>query len=194
MINPQPPRARKEGALVNRDFVDALVGQWEAELPNVDFLPLSIFARLARYTRLSGRTVYENVGRFSLNETQFNMLAALHRVGEPYCLTPKELSTSMLLTSGAMTYVIDQMESTGNVERLSDMQDRRSSHIRLTSQGKSLIEDAIRAHLRVCAELLSPLSERKQRQLTGLLRELLLVVDEEQEAKLRQPAGTRKAS
>lgn len=162
---------------MTHDFVDGLLLQWQTEMPTVDFLPLGVFARLARYTSLTSRNIYANIDDFHLNETHFNMLAALRRVGAPYRMSPKELASAMLLTSGAMTYVIDQMEQAGNVKRLSDRHDRRRSHIMLTAAGKRRIEQALEAHLRMCERLLAPLAPKRRAQLTELLRELLLVVD-----------------
>jgi DNA-binding MarR family transcriptional regulator len=162
---------------VNEDFVDVLVGQWEAELPGESFAALGVVSRLARYIRLANRLTSVNLEKFGLLETQFNLLCALRRAGKPYQLSPKELAGSMLITSGAITYVTDQMEKAGYVERLPDRRDRRALLVRLTSEGKKLVEEAMLSHLQLCRELLDPLNKTQQRGLIDALRALLLAVD-----------------
>lgn len=162
----------------NRDFVDALLDQWEQELPGERFEALGVFSRLTRFSRLSARMIYANIDRFNLNETQFNLLCALHRAGDPYQLNPKALSSSMLVTSGAITHVIDQMEAAGNVERLPDPQDRRGLLIRLTPAGRERIEEAIQSHQALCVELLAPLGAAGQKRFTDALRTLLIAIDD----------------
>jgi DNA-binding MarR family transcriptional regulator len=163
---------------VTPDFVDAILAQWAAQLPGEDFEALGVFSRLTRYGRLAGKVIYGNLEQFGLNETQFNMLAALVRSGPPYRLTPKELSVTMLVTSGAVTYVIDQMETAGNVVRLEHAQDRRSSPIELTPAGKQKIEDAAKSHQAVCEQLLAPLTGQQFGDLVATLRVLLVSVDD----------------
>lgn len=164
--------------MADRDFVDALLDQWERELPGERFEELGVFSRLSRYVRLVSKAIYANMERYELNESQFNMLCALHRAGDPYQLNPTALSTSMLVTSGGITYVIDQMEAAGNVARLPDPHDRRGLLIRLTPEGRTLIESAIRSHQQICAELLAPLGSARQDDLTDTLRILLLAVED----------------
>ena len=160
------------------DFVDAILAQWAAQLPGEDFQALGVFSRLTRYGRLASKVIYGNLEQFGLNETQFNMLAALVRSGPPYRLTPKELSATMLVTSGAVTYVIDQMETAGNVVRLEHSQDRRSSPIQLTPAGKRKIEDAAKSHQAVCKRLLEPLTDQQFGDFVATLRTLLVSVDD----------------
>ena len=163
---------------MSRDFVDVLLDQWEAELPGERFEELGVFSRLTRYARLAARTIYANLEQYGLNETQFNLLCALHRAGDPYELSPKELSASMLVTSGAITYVIDQMEDAGNVERFPDPVDRRGLIVQLTSNGRKRIGEAILSHQQVCKELLAPLGPGRQKRLTDALRTLLVAIDD----------------
>ncbi|WP_033294084.1 MarR family winged helix-turn-helix transcriptional regulator [Amycolatopsis jejuensis] len=163
---------------MSSDFVDALIGQWETELPEEHFESFSVVSRIARYLRLVNRQTNANLERFGFQETQFNLLCALRRAGAPHQLSPKELATSMLVTSGAITYVIDQMESAGCVERIPDPRDRRALLVRLTGEGTKRVEEAMRAHLQLCDELLAPLDATGRRDLTDALRALLIGIDD----------------
>jgi DNA-binding MarR family transcriptional regulator len=159
------------------DFVDRLVAQWESEVPGIDVEGLMVFSRLARIGDLAAQRMGRNLAEYSLNETKFNMLSALRRAGSPYRLPPKELAKAMLLTSGAITYVIDSLEKAGYVARRTQEGDRRMLQIELTPEGKTLIEQAMRKHLELCAEILRPLTPRQRDDLVAGLRRLLLVLD-----------------
>ena len=160
------------------DFVDQLLTQWNAELPGLDFTGLGVFARLARFSHIAGKRIYKNLEPFGLNETQFNTLAALHRAGPPYQLSPKQLAKAMLLTPGAITYVIDQLENAGSVSRLATSADRRKFIIELTPEGKDRIKAAVEAHLAMCGMLLAPLEPAELATFINTLRRLLISVDD----------------
>lgn len=163
---------------MSADFVDIVLERWQEELPEGDFEPLGVISRITRYLRLASRHTNANLEKFGLQETQFNMLCALRRAGAPYQLSPKELLTSMLITSGAITYVIDQMQDAGYVTREPDPRDRRALLVRLTDAGKERVEEAMLAHLRVCDELLGPLDDAQRRGLRDALRLLLAAIED----------------
>ncbi len=163
----------------SRDFVDHLIEQWEIELPGLEYDGLAVFARLARFTQLASRRIYQGLEEFELTESQVNMLAALYRSGAPYRLSPTELSTAMLLTPGTITYVIDQMVDAKNVVRRSDPTDRRKVIIELTESGSRRVQSAMRSHVSTCLDLLRALSDPQRRVFIDSLRMLLLSVDEQ---------------
>lgn len=160
------------------DFVDHLVEQWERAMPGLQYDGLAVFARLARFTSLASRQIYQTLAGFELTESQVNLLAALYRSGVPHRLSPTELSTSMLLTPGAITHVIDQMEAAGNVIRRADPNDRRKVIIELTPGGSERVQAAMRAHLTTSLLLLDALSNKQRAAFIGSLRLLLLSIDE----------------
>ena len=49
--------------------------------------------------------------RFGLSGGEFDVLAALRRAGEPYRLTPGELSRSTMVSTGGMTKRLDRLEA-----------------------------------------------------------------------------------
>ena len=58
-----------------------------------------------------------------VSATEFNVILLLVELGN---LTPKQLGHDLGLTAGAMTAVIDRLESTGRVSRIPNPRDRRS--------------------------------------------------------------------
>lgn len=104
------------------------------------------------------------------------MLATLRRSGAPYCLSPTELFSMLMVTSGTMTHRLKRLETRGWVERVPNDQDARSTLVRLTDDGLALIERVVEAHVVNEHALLSALSadalHELDLQLVDLLRAL----------------------
>jgi DNA-binding MarR family transcriptional regulator len=78
----------------------------------------------------------------------------------------------MMLSSGATTYRIDLLEKRGLLIRMPDPADRRGTLVRLTDEGKELIDKVVEAHLKLEGELLAVLVEQQREQLAKLLGQL----------------------
>lgn len=70
-----------------------------------------------------------------LTSTEFRAIA---RIGENVQLTPKSLSKSLDLTSGAVTSVTDRLVALDLIERVPHPDDRRSVLLQLTSKGADI--------------------------------------------------------
>jgi DNA-binding MarR family transcriptional regulator len=77
------------------------------------------------------------------------------------------------VTSGTMTNRVDRLSARGLVERYPDPDDRRGVIVRLTSEGKSAVDDAFTALIDAERALLEALPERERKKLASLLRGLL---------------------
>lgn len=157
----------------DRDFVDALTEQWAEERPELETRDLAIDARIMRLHRILRGRADAAVADTELNPRELNVLAALRRSGAPHCLTPSELSRSLLLSSGAMTNRIDRLEERGLVERLPEPGDRRKVRVRLTDAGVDLIDHAMDTHVASLADAFDVLEPAEREQLGALLRRVL---------------------
>ena len=99
------------------------------------------------------------------------------RAGKPYELTAGALVTQTMVTTGAITNRIDRLAEQGFVER-AQADDRRKVIVRLTKKGLELVDEVVVAHLATEREILSPLTRAQQREITGMLRALLLGLDD----------------
>ncbi len=81
--------------------------------------------------------------QFELNPGEFNTLASLRKVGAPYTLTPSEICQANLVSSGGMTKVLNSLEKRGYISREQNSSDLRSRLVKLTPDGKKLIEKAL---------------------------------------------------
>ncbi|MFD6916149.1 MarR family winged helix-turn-helix transcriptional regulator [Streptomyces virginiae] len=159
------------------DAVDAIVGQWTAERPDLGagLWPVEVVARIQRMTRVIDKQQKAFAAEHDLEVGELDILFTLCRSGPPYALTAGALIPAAMVTSGAITNRIDRMEAKGLVERVRDGRDRRTVRIRLTEQSLALTQLMITEHLRGYAELLAPLDPTTCATMAQALRTLLEV-------------------
>ncbi|MEZ0064364.1 DNA-binding MarR family transcriptional regulator [Streptacidiphilus sp. MAP12-20] len=114
---------------------------------------------------------------YGISRGEFDVLATLRRAGEPYTLSPRELTAMLMLTSGGMTGRLDKLEKRGLVRRSPDPHDRRGLKVSLTPEGLELIDRAVTGGVEVQRRGTTQLTPDQIEQLNGLLRQLLAGVD-----------------
>ncbi|MEV4518323.1 MarR family transcriptional regulator [Dactylosporangium sp. NPDC049525] len=159
------------------DDVDRIVQQWARERPDLETDAMAVFGRIYRLARVVGDRQERVYGALGINRGEFDVLATLRRAGEPFQLSPKALTASLMLTSGGMTGRLDRLERAGLVARSPDPADRRGLVITLTAAGLALIDEAVTVGLDAQREVLDRLPEPRRRQLATLLRELLAAAE-----------------
>lgn len=167
----------------NADEVDQLIEAWHRERPDLDVSPLQVLSRITRIARHLDIARREAFALHDLELGEFDVLAALRRSGEPYALTPSQLVTATLVTSGTMTNRIDRLVQKGLVNRSPDPQDGRGVLVELTQLGKSTVDQALTELLNRERELLQSASVADLATLTDSLRNLVLPLDQ----KINQP-------
>ena len=159
------------------DEVDRLVAAWRRERPDLDVEPLEVLSRISRLARHLDRARRIAFAEHSLEPWEFDVLTALRRAGDPYQLSPGQLLTQTLVTSGTMTNRIDRLAGKGLVQRLPDPGDRRGVLVRLTVAGQDLADQALAGLLAHERALLAELSAAQRGELAGLLRQLVAPFD-----------------
>ena len=159
------------------DEVDRLVAAWRRERPDLDVEPLEVLSRISRLARHLDRARRTAFAEHSLESWEFDVLTALRRAGAPYQLSPGQLLTQTLVTSGTMTNRIDRLAGKGLVQRLPDPGDRRGVLVRLTVDGQDLADRALAGLLARERALLAELSAGQRGELAGLLRQLVAPFD-----------------
>ncbi|MFF4499928.1 MarR family winged helix-turn-helix transcriptional regulator [Streptomyces sp. NPDC001401] len=156
-----------------KDPVDAIIEQWAAVRPDLDTRAMEVFGRIFRLSRAMGDRMERAYAPYGISRGEFDALATLRRSGEPYTLSPRQLSATLMLTTGGMTGRLDKLERAGLLRRSPDPHDRRGLQVTLTEKGLNIVDEAVAAGLTAEAEALSALSEKESGQLAGLLRQLL---------------------
>ncbi|WP_329385499.1 MarR family transcriptional regulator [Streptomyces sp. NBC_01351] len=156
-----------------KDAVDAITAQWHVVRPDLNTDPMAVFGRIYRIARTMGDEMERAYARFGISRGEFDVVATLRRSGEPYTLSPRQLSATLMLTTGGMTGRLDKLEKAGLLCRKPDPHDRRGLQVTITDRGLALIDEAVTAGLEVQRTALTGLSEEEVEVLTGLLRKLL---------------------
>lgn len=163
---------------MQRDMVDDILDQWRQARPDLDPAPMAVVFRLKRLARLFERATARNFAVHGLDPAEFSVLSTLRRTGPPHRMSAGKLGHALMLASGSTTNRIDRLETAGLIRRTDDPDDRRGVLVELTPLGLRRVEAAVERHLAVERELIAALTEAQQEQLAGLLRRLLVAVDD----------------
>ncbi|MEU9420792.1 MarR family transcriptional regulator [Streptomyces sp. NPDC051000] len=156
-----------------KDAVDAIAAQWYAVRPDLDTAPMAVFGRIYRIAKAMGDEMERTYNRYGISRGEFDVVATLRRSGIPYTLSPRQLSATLMLTTGGMTGRLDKLEKAGLLSRSPDPHDRRGLHVTISDRGLTLIDEAVTAGLEVQRAALTGLDPQEVEVLTGLLRKLL---------------------
>lgn len=157
--------------------VDRILEQWRQARPDLDVSAMGPVGRLSRVFHHNARRMGETFARHGLNAAGFDVLATLRRSTPPHALSPGELMTSMMVTSGTMTNRIDQLAKLGLVTRTTDPKDARRAVVKLTKEGFALIDVAVAEHVETQRSLLAALSDEEIAALDGALRKLMAAAE-----------------
>lgn len=156
------------------DATAQVMEAWQRERPGVDATPLAVFSRVARLAKHLDQVRKAVLDRHNLQYWEFDVLAELRRAGEPYELTPGQMASAMLVSSGTMTNRIDRLETAGLVTRHADQQDGRVTWVRATAAGLAAIDAAMDDLLQRETELLAAIPAEARSQLALHLSHLLV--------------------
>ncbi|MEO0346336.1 MAG: MarR family transcriptional regulator [Pseudomonadota bacterium] len=156
----------------SQDLMDELMRQWASECPDFDTAAMAVVGRIMRLGRLYEKQAAAALRPFGLPYTDFDILATLRRSGAPYELTPGELGSAVLLTSGAMTAALDRLTTAELITRHARPEDRRVKSAKLTAAGRRLARKAASARFDVAAQSVEALRASDRKQLATLLKRL----------------------
>jgi DNA-binding MarR family transcriptional regulator len=156
------------------DAVDAVLEQWLAVRPDLDFTPLAVTVRLTQLRARIEAEVEANLRAHGVRVPDFAALITLMRIGGERGVTQHYLAEQLGLTPGTVSVRIDHLVQAGLAERGADPASRRRTLIVATQAGRELFEQLIASHLDTERRLLAALSDTERDQLAGLLRALLV--------------------
>ncbi|MEO1487772.1 MAG: MarR family transcriptional regulator, partial [Bacteroidota bacterium] len=94
---------------MEKDIIDTLISDWKTERPELDASAMSIVGRILSLGKILEKRASSALCDIGICYTDLDVLATLRRSGAPYALTPTELMQSVLITSGAMTALLDRL-------------------------------------------------------------------------------------
>lgn len=151
------------------DAVDRILEQWQRERPDLDCSPMGPIGRLKRCAMLLEPRIEAAFIRHDLVRWEFDMLATLRRAGEPFVLSPTQLFSTLMITSGTMTHRLKALEKRGFISRQPNPEDARSLLVALTPEGRTLIDEAVESHVENEHQLLDGLSVAERQHLDEAL-------------------------
>ncbi|MEJ3405629.1 MarR family transcriptional regulator [Rathayibacter sp. YIM 133350] len=154
------------------DEVDLIIDAWSRRLPDVDLTPLDVMSRLRRVSSRLARLRADAFSGAGLATWEFDVLAALARAQPPHELSPAQLIEATMIGSAAMTNRLENLSRRGLIDRRPNPRDGRSVLVRLTADGASHVDDAMRRLAERESDELQGLSREEQATLVRLLRRL----------------------
>ncbi len=143
----------------------------ETRLQAHDHTALKLWLRLLTCTNLIESSVRHLLrSDFASTLPRFDLLAQLER--HPQGLRMSELSQRLMVTSGNITGLADQLEAEGLLSREPVSDDRRSIRLRLSPAGRRRFAEMAAGHERWVVSLFEGLSRQEQAQLLALLGKL----------------------
>ena len=122
-----------------------------------------------RANRFTLAEVEQVLREFGLCPTEFGVLEAITVLGpQPIQILAKRV----LVTSGSMTYTVNQLIKKELVTREACSEDGRRCYLHLTKKGEALIKKALAAHNSRVAEVFGTIDEDEKRELTRLLTKI----------------------
>jgi len=130
---------------------------------------------LSRCHRAVSQIAESSIAGAGLGLSDFAALEALLNKGP---LTITEIQAKVLLASGSMTAAVDRLERKGLITRGATSTDRRAKLLKLTKEGKRVVEAAFRRHAAELEAAMAILNGTEKSQLYGLLKKLGLFAAE----------------
>lgn len=134
---------------------------------------LKLFIVLSRASKVILEETNELIEQYGLNPTEFAVLELLHHRGRQPI---QKIGQKILLRSGSMTYVVNQLQEKGFLERIFCEEDKRITYIAITDKGIELIESIFPEHARKIEELMGALEDSEQEEAIQLIKKLGLAV------------------
>jgi len=161
------------------DVIDVLVSEWKKERPDLDTSAMHIVGRILKLGKILEKRAGLVLSESGIYYTDLDVLATIRRSGTPYELTPKELMKSVLITSGAMTALLDRLTKLDLIYRAPDKKDGRIKRAGLTEKGKKVIDKAIEIRFNEAKEAVTILNKTEHTDLSTLLKKMLYSLDSE---------------
>lgn len=134
---------------------------------------LPVIDRLMRVSRQAELRFGRTCSRFGLQAWEFDVLTTLRVQAPPHELCPGTIADRLLVSNSTMTNRVNRLEKAGLVERRLSPENRRIVIIRLTDQGRGVVDQVIAARQQTEREVLGGgLSEEESGRLSELLDKL----------------------
>ena len=184
-MTPSKTRAAEPLIRVGADF--------ENEYPGAETLATECFANIWRAAELlMGLHNRHTLDQYQLSPSARGVLAVVEGAGQP--LEPSVIAERLVVTTGSMTSLLDNLEKRGLIRRLPHPEDRRKLLIDITPDGQVIVDELLPAlHARERDVIGAALTTNEQRTLLRYLAKLQEAAVDAQSAPAPQVAKRRRS-
>lgn len=152
----------RDGAQPNNGNTVTLLSRieqdWRRIRPDLDAAPMLTGLLLDRLGSAFARHVEQTYTDEGINSSNWDLLLTLLRSAPAQGLTHTELSEMTAISGPSMTNRVTRLLDKGLVERVVSAKDRRSALVRLSPQGRELVERLLPEHIEREQQALSVLT------------------------------------
>ncbi|MFD1170468.1 MarR family winged helix-turn-helix transcriptional regulator [Oceanobacillus caeni] len=130
-------------------------------------LSLKSFVVLLKANKTLAELIKKDISSHGMRTSDFTVLEALYHKGKQ---TIKQITQSVLINTGSITYVIDKLEKKGLLERTPCKDDRRVVYIQLTDQGVQLMEEIFPLHQQVIENVFEGVTDEEKKIIIDVLK------------------------
>ena len=157
----------------NNDRIVHALSLWKTQKPDLEADEMLMIGRLINCSIQAFNHLDALYESYSINRGEFDVLATIRRNGAPYQLSPTNIFSTLMISSGTMTNRLQQLEKKGLVRRCCNPADARSSLVELSDEGLKLIDQLIYDHVALEKQMNELISPEVRQQITDGLGEWL---------------------
>ena len=158
---------------MEKDIIDILIQEWQSERTDLDTSAMQIVGRVLNLGKILEKRASKALEVYGIHYTDFDVLATIRRSGEPFELTPSKLMQSVLITSGAMTALLNRLSKLGLIYRAPDPKDGRIKLVGLTKKGADLIDKASITRFEEATNAVHIFSKTEKKELEDYLKKFM---------------------
>jgi MarR family transcriptional regulator, 2-MHQ and catechol-resistance regulon repressor len=130
-------------------------------------LSLKAFVVLVKASKALQERMMQDIKNYGMKTSEFTILETLYHKGKQ---TVREISESVLIKTGSITYVIDKLEQKGLLKRQHCQEDRRVVYIDITNEGKKLMDEIFPKHQKIMEDLFAGISDQQKQTVINILK------------------------
>jgi DNA-binding MarR family transcriptional regulator len=138
------------------------------------------FRALIRVSGLLDRVMQPYFGRYGISRSQWGVLRVLQRAEKDGSTGIRlgDLGERLFVRPPSVSGLVDRMERLGYVVRSASTEDLRSTEIRLTREGRDLIDRILLNHAAQIETVMHGLNTQQQQRLIPLLEQLIFHLED----------------
>lgn len=135
------------------DRVGRGMDYWRKERPDIDCSGKAVVGRILHLHDIILRAVDRALAPHGVKYPVYAVLATIRVYGPPYRMSPSELLSALLLSSGGLSNLLRRMEDDGLIRRMADKRDGRGVIVELTEKGLAKADACMADHAAVERDL-----------------------------------------